>query len=161
MKWKKVLLGIAAVLTTLAGGYQANEMFGAVNGRGNYSERTVLDAVVAGTTSTPFGVADFQFLGWTVTTAATTATIRFACSMSETAPNFSGSRSSTNRWDYVDVTDLQNDNSIDGSVGIAFTNSTTIRQLQMEAVPFRWCVSILSDWTSGTTTVKLLTANNN
>jgi hypothetical protein len=126
----------------------------------NPAERTVMDAVAATTTGSAFNVADFQFIGWTVATDAVSGTLKIACSMQDTEPTFSAATSTSNRWDYVDVTDLATDSSIDGATGLPMTNVSNVRQFAIENSPFRWCTAILSPWTAGTTTVKLLPVTN-
>lgn len=131
-----------------------------LSSRLNTAERSVMSEVAATTTGSAFDVTDFQYLGWTVATTNASGTLKFACSMSDTAPTFSSSASVSNRWAYVDITDSQDDSSTDGNTGLVFTNSSTVRQVLMENVNFKWCTAILSPWTAGTTTVKLLPANN-
>lgn len=158
-KLKNILLGIAAVLVALAGGYKVNDLGGS---RLSTSERTIINAAAATTTGAAIGVTDYQYVAWTVATAnGASGTVRFACSMSDTAPSFSAATSTSNRWDYVDVTDLSTDSSIDGHTGVVMSNTTNVRQFQIETSPFKWCTAILSPWTAGTTTVYLLPANNN
>lgn len=158
MNLKKILIGIAAFLTALAGGYQANELIGA--GRLNYQERFVMNDVVATTTGAAHNVADFRNVGITVGTSAASGTLKFVCSMSETAPVFSTAQSSTNRWDYVEIIDLQDGASIDGDTGLTLANTTDVRQFELNTNNLRWCTAILSPWTAGTTTVMLLPATN-
>ena len=48
------------------------------------------------------------------TASSANFTIKFQGSMSDTAPTFSAAQSNTNRWDYIQVKDYQNNSSIDG-----------------------------------------------
>ena len=157
MNWKKVLMGLAAFLMALAGGYEINNLGG---GRLNYQERSMLDEVAATTTGSAINVADFQNVGVTVAPTAASATLKFACSMSETAPTFTTVQSATNRWDYIQIVDLEDGLSIDGDTGLVFTGTTDVRQFEFDTNNFRWCAAVLSPWAAGTTTVKLLPATN-
>ncbi len=159
MNIKKVLLGLAALITALAGGASANDMLGAGTSRFNNSQRTVISAA-ATTTGSSVGVKDFQFVNWTLATQSASGTVTFACSMADSAPDFSVVKSVTNTWDVVDVIDLEDGASIDGDTGIVLANSTDVRQLQIRDANFRWCTAVLSPWTAGTTTVLALPANN-
>lgn len=159
-KWKTVLLGLAAFLTALAGGAAGSGMLGGINGRGNYQERTMLNAVAATSTGSAFNVADFVHIGTTVSSISASGTLKFACSMSETAPTFSNSQTSTNRYDYVEIVDLQNGSTIDGDTGIVMTNSSDVRQFEINTNNMRWCTAVLSPWTAGTTSVFMLPATN-
>lgn len=160
---KKILWGIVGLVAGIIAGFlgttylPGSESFGAQ--RLSPLERTVMSAAGATTTGSSMNVADYRYIGWTVATAnGVSGTLRFACSMSDAAPTFSAATSTTNRWDYVDVTDLLTDNSIDGATGLVMANVNSVKQVLMENVPFRWCTAILSPWTNGTTTVTMLPA---
>lgn len=155
---KNIVLGFLASLVVLLGGYTAGDKLGA--GRLNYMERTMLDEVVATTVSSAFNVADFVHVGFTVANTGATGTLKFACSMQETAPTFSSTQSVTNRWDYVEIIDLEDGTSIAGDTGIVTTGSTDVRQFELNTNNLRWCSAIWTR-TSGTSTVKLLGAMNN
>ena len=157
--WQKWLLGLGAFLTALAGGTQIDNL-GSQSGRGNYQERVMLNAVEANATSSPFNVADFQHIGVTISASSTSGTVKFGCSMSETAPTVSTTPNLTNRWDYVEIVDLQNGSTIDGDTGIAMVNVTDVRQFEINTNNLRWCAAFMSENTGGTTTVHMLPANN-
>jgi hypothetical protein len=157
---KKILLWVAGILVTLAGGYGVNEL-GA--GRLNYQERTWLNELAATTTASNIvvsNVTDFSHIGVTVASTAASGTLKFACSMQDTAPTFTSTQSATNRWDYVDFTDFQNNTSVDGDTGIVLAGTTDVRQFYITGDNFRWCTAMLTPWTAGTTTVTMLPANN-
>lgn len=158
MNIRKLLLGLAALLTALAGGAGV----GMLSSRSNQAERTVMNAVVATTTGAAFNVADSQDLLWTVSVAnGVTGTLKFACSGQDTAPDFSGTASTSGRFANVDVSDLENLSSIDGTTGLVFVNSTTVRQLYLDnSAGFKWCTAILSPWVTGTTTVTISASTN-
>lgn len=156
-KLQKILLGIAAFFTALAGSYGGSQLGAS---RLNHAERTVMDEVATTTVSSAFNVADFDSLTWTVATTDATGTIKFDCSTSDTAPDFSSAASATNRYDVVDVTDLEDESSIDGDTGISLAGTTDVRQFQMDSANFRWCGATFTR-TSGTSTIKLLGAINN
>lgn len=156
-KWKKILLAVAGFLTVLAGGYEANEMFG---GRTDEKERTLMDQVAATTTATGILVNDFRNIGVTVAATATSGTLKFYCSLADTEPTWSSAQSATNRYDTVEIVDTQNGATIDGDTGIVFTNTTDVRQFEINTNNFRYCTAVLSPWTAGTTTVKFRPVNN-
>lgn len=154
-----IIFGLSFYLTTPSNSPTMPTVRGNSSYRLAQNERTVLNASVTTTAGSSMNVADFNLLGFTVGTQASSGTIKFACSMSDTAPTFSSSQSATNRWTYVDVTDVQDEASIDGLVGLTFVNSTTVRQVVIRNSNYRWCTA-LHTWTAGTTTVKMLTATN-
>lgn len=155
---KKVLLSIAAFIAALAGGYGANELVGTY--RLNLNEVTVMNEVATTTVGTTIGVADQNNIGVTVATTAASGTLKFACSMADNEPTFSTSSSATNRWDYVEMVDLEDGSAIDGDTGLTLANTTDVRQFELNVNSFKWCTANLSSWTAGTTTVKFLRANN-
>ena len=153
------LVGLVVVCAAILGGYKFYKGSN-LGARLNPAERTVMSEVVTSTVGNTMNVADFAFISWTVATDAASGTLKFACSMSDTAPVFSASQSVTNRWDYVDVIDYEDDASIDGDTGLTLANTSDVRQFVMDNVNFRWCTTNLSSWTAGTTTVKLLGTTN-
>lgn len=153
---RKILLSIAALLTALAGGFGVSQLGGS---RLNNAERTVMDEVVTTTVSLAYNVADYDALTWVVAATNATGTIKFNCGTSDTAPDFSSAASASNRYDVVDVTDLEDEASIDGDTGVVLANATEVRQFQMDSANFKWCGATFTR-TSGTSTVKLFNASN-
>lgn len=157
---KKFLIAIAGILTALAGGYSATQIG---SNRLSVAEVALLNASTATSTMSNTvisSVDDFKHATITLSTTAATATVQFACAMSETAPDFSAAKSETNRWDYVDVTDLEDGSSIDGDTGIALTNTTDVRQFELNVDSAKWCTALNTAYTSGTISAHLRRASN-
>lgn len=87
-------------------------------------------------------------------------TVKFQGSISEDAPDFSAVRSASNQWDYVDVVDLEDQSSIDGDTGIAVSGADDHRQVEMNINALRWINAIISGWTVGEVTVKVMLTDN-
>jgi len=159
---KKILYGIAAFLTLLAGGFGANQL----GSRLNPNEIVWMNELAATTTASNIvvsNVVDYKIVGVTVASTATTGTLKVACSRQGSLgvqPTFTSAASATNRWDYVQIVDQENGASTDGDTGIAMTNETSVRQFEIDADLFKWCTVMMSPWTSGTTTVTMLPATN-
>lgn len=165
---KKVIGGILLFLVGITAGFWffSPATHGILKGGGGNSQRSspalryVLTSNVTTTVGNTMNVADYQFIGWTVVTQSASDTLKFACSMADSAPNFAQTASVTNTWGYVNVTDLDTEGSIGGSSGLVFINSSTVRQLQSRNANYRWCTVNESSWTVGTTTVSILPVTN-
>ena len=137
-KWKKILLGLAGILTAIAGGYGVNELGGSSN--------VALSEVQLFATSTnanyvgvPFiNVNDYDVIGITILSDSSSGTVRVACSTQDSEPT-QAATSTSNRWDYVDVVDTQSEASIDGWTGVVLAGGAQIRQLAIRNSMFKWC----------------------
>ena len=69
-------------------------------------------------------------------------------------PDFSASQSVTNRWDYIEIVDLESGSTIDGDVGVASTVDEH-RQFELNVNGLKWINAIISGWTEGEVTVSV------
>lgn len=79
-------------------------------------------------------------------------TIKFAGSMQNEMPDFNTSPSYTNQWDYVQVKDLINQNTIDGSTGLTFS-ANGVKNIEVNTNGLRWVTAIVTSMTSGEASV--------
>ena len=81
-----------------------------------YTDEVVLfDAKATTGTSLSYSVKEYKHLMLTLSSASSANfTIKFQGSMSDTVPDFSAAQSNTNRWDYIEVVDYQNNATING-----------------------------------------------
>jgi len=152
---KKILVAVGVFIAAL-GGYASNDMLGAGV---NTGERTMLNEVIAVTTSSAFLVNDFRNIEITVANTALTGTIKAVCS-AQTDVDFDAVPSATNRYDTVELIDLSDGSSLPGSTGIVASADTSVSQYEVNANNFYYCAVVLQPFTSGTSTVKLRPANN-
>jgi len=87
-------------------------------------------------------------------------TVKFQGSIQEDCPDFSAAQSVTNMWDYIDIIDLEDQSSIDGDTGIAVAGADDYRQLEANINALTWINCILSGWSEGEVTVKILLTDN-
>ncbi len=156
-----ILAGVAIMLSVFlirASTPQASQAVGGAHVQ--QSQRYVLQNVTTTGAGTTLDVGDFHYIGWTVAMQNATGTVKFQCSMADNAPNFAVTSSASNNWDYVSVVDLRSGSTIDGFAGTAFTNSSTVKQLQMRDANFRWCTANLTSMSAGTSTISALPATN-
>ena len=121
--------------------------------------KTILNAVTANGAGSPDKVKDYRHLVIEVITVAFTGTVKFQGSLMEEAPTFGSAQSITNSWDYVQTKDLQNASTIDGDTGIAFSGSTDVRQLEINTNVLTWFDAIVSSYSAGSITVRLVAVN--
>lgn len=89
----------------------------------------------------------FDFIG----TDTAVYTLNIQGSNSEDKPNFENAASLTNRWDYVQVIDLENATTIDGDVGIAVIANEKGRQFEVNTNGITWLCANITAWTTGKT----------
>ncbi len=84
-------------------------------------------------------VADYRHsvLHLTFSTSPT-MTVKVQGSISESAPDFNAAQSITNKWDYIEVIDLQNGSAIDGDTGIACAGTADDRVLEINVNGLTW-----------------------
>jgi hypothetical protein len=96
------------------------------------------------------------------TTGTTTATVKFAVSLSDTCPDFGAAQSATNVYDYIDLTPLNNQASpIVGGTGIAISAATLYKLYQVDTNFVKWICPVVSGYSAGAVTVEINGANDN
>ena len=78
-----------------------------------------------------------------------TVTLKFQGSVSESAPDFNASQSTTNLWDYVDVIDMEDGTSIDGDTGVACAGAADNRHFEVNIDGLNWLTAAFSSWSDG------------
>jgi len=95
-------------------------------------------------------VENFRHVALTLASASNANfTIKFQISNSKDAPDFSSARSATNRWEYVNVKDLQNNTGIDGDTGIAFAGTDDVRMVEVNTNGQRWICATITALSAG------------
>ena len=123
-------------------------------------EYTMLTASSDYTTSTPVLVNDFPNVDITMAAVSASGTLQFIGS-NQVDVDFDAAASATNRYDFIEVIDLENGNAIDGDTGIPLANTTDDRQYEANTNIFRYIGALLTNYTgTGTTTLYLKPANN-
>lgn len=124
-------------------------------------EKKILNAVSATWSSSAYYIADYQHIMATVSSSwSATFTVKFQWSFSDEAPDFSAAQSSTNKWDYIQVKDYQNNSSIDGDTWISFTGTDDVRMVELNTNGIKWVAATITARTGGTITVWLTAFNN-
>lgn len=125
-------------------------------------EQFIFSAVTATGTGTAFYVPDFMHLFFILSSASSANfTIKFQGSYSDSAPDFSSAQSNTNRWDYVQVRDMQNNSAIDGDTGVAFAGTDDVRQFECNVNGLKWICATITARSAGAISLRLQAFSNN
>lgn len=117
-------------------------------------EFTIFSAKATTGSGLIFQVEDFQHVLLALSSASSANfTIKFQASNSDTAPNFASAQSVTNRWDYVQVKDLQNNSAINGDTGVAFAGTDDVRLFEVNTNGQKWFCATITALSVGTVTL--------
>jgi len=121
----------------------------------NYTqEQIILSAKEAIGIGTPLNVGDFQHVVMTLSSASSANfTVKFQTSNSDTCPDFSAGQTVTNRWDYVQVKDYQNNSAIDGDTGITFAGTDDVRIVEANTNGIKWICAVITAISVGAVTL--------
>jgi hypothetical protein len=127
----------------------------------------ILDGVSANGVGASADVREYRHIVFQVsTTASATATIKFQCSLSNVAPDFSAAQSTDNHWDYLGVYDLQDasagDQPVPGATGVEFSSVSVVdscRNFLANADYLAWVNVEVSGYSAGDITVNAIAAN--
>lgn len=98
-------------------------------------------------------VESFQHVILTIAGGNTSVlTVKIKASMSDAKPDFSAAQSETNRWDYVQLKDLQDNSTINGDSGVALA-ANDVRQFEVNTNGIRFICPDVSAYTSGRVSV--------
>jgi hypothetical protein len=100
----------------------------------------------------------FEHISLNVNTAnSANLTMKFQGSDSEDAPDFNAAQSATNKWDYINVVDLQSSSTITGDTGLSPAGVDDNRKFELNVNGMRWITAVITSFTAGTAdvTVKL------
>jgi hypothetical protein len=80
-------------------------------------------------------------------------------SVQESAPTFSSARSDTNHWEYIYVTDLQSGSNVAGDTGFTFA-AADYRLLKLGPVALKWVNVVITEFDTGSPSIKVFKSNN-
>ena len=132
---------------------RAPEQLGGVGSLAKF--HTFVNGTAATTTGTAVRVSDYNSLVISLVTDTATNTVKCAGSIQSNPPTFEATRSATNMWGYVSLTDLQTGTAIDGAAGISATGTSLFKQYKVnvsENLTYLDCSVV--NWTTGTTTIR-------
>lgn len=117
-------------------------------------------AIFSNQATTATGIAplveNFRHVQMTLSSASSANfTIKFQISNSVVAPDFSAARTTTNRWEYVSVKDLQSSTGIDGDTGVAFAGTDDVRMFEINTNGQRWVCATITAIAAGTVSLHM------
>lgn len=138
-----------SVLTvgSVSGAFTADEAItGALSGAAKYES-------ISSLTGNILQVEDWKFILFTLSSSDTgDFTIKFQGSMSDDAPDFSAGRSVTNRWEYIQVKDMQSGSAVDGDTGVTWTADDVVRYETIFS-GYKWVTATLTTYNAGLITL--------
>jgi len=128
----------------------------------NYlSEVAIFSAKATTGTALAYLIKDWQHIMLCLSSqTSANFTIKFQGSFSETAPDFSAAQSATNRWDYIQVKDYQNNAAIDGDTGIAFAGTDDVRLFELNTNGLKYVCATITARSAGSVNLHLSGFNN-
>jgi len=128
----------------------------------NYlKEISLFTAKDATGTSLVYPVSDWQHIMFCLSSqTSANFTIKFQGSFSDTAPTFSSAQSATNRWDYIQVKDYQNNSAIDGDTGVAFAGTDDVRMFELNTNGLKYIAATITARSAGSVNLHLSGFNN-
>lgn len=166
--WKKIIVCVVVVVVFFVGFYVGGHINMGIFGGGGPASRTMGDsvAILSATSTNGAGtvmiVDDWQHIVCAMDTLRTSSyTLKFAGSISDGAPIFNNAAASTNQWDYIEVVDLQDGNTVDGDTGLTYANQEDHRMFEVNTDLLKWVNVILSSVTQPTTTTLICKGANN
>tara|TARA_Y100000310_G_scaffold121659_1_gene120403 strand:+ start:1119 stop:1499 length:381 start_codon:yes stop_codon:yes gene_type:complete len=98
------------------------------------------------------------------TTGSANMTIKFQGAIigrdGEAAPDFGSAQSTTNRWDYIQVVDLQSGSQIDGDTGLVLSGTDDHRVLEFNTNHLDYVSVQVSAYSAGTLVADITLSNN-
>ena len=80
--------------------------------------------------------------------------LKFAGAIAETPPNFGGTITVTNVYDFLDAVDLEDHASIDGDTGITTAGADDTRMFQINVDGLKWFTALHTEGTAGELTLE-------
>lgn len=94
------------------------------------------------------------------TASSANCTLKFAGSISATAPDFAAAQSVSNSYDFVLIKDLEDSASIDGDTGVVLAGTDDHRLFEVNINALRYLTARLTAISAGAVTVKVRLYNN-
>jgi len=124
--------------------------------RGVSDTITVMTAKVAAGAGNKILVEDFRHITASIDLAdSPNMTIKCVGSIANDAPDFEAAQSASNPYDFLQLIDLQDGNSIDGDTGITVAGSADNRTVNVNTDGLKWISFRITTRSAGNATVKV------
>lgn len=106
------------------------------------------------TANSPFCAIDRQHVVLTLASSGSANfTIKIKGSTQDTPPDFSVAATVTNRWEHMQLKDLQDGSTITGSTGISFAGADAVRMLEVNINRVKWISATITARSAGAITL--------
>lgn len=122
----------------------------------------ILNAAAANGAGSAIDISNYSHVVLQLATSGSAAaTIKLAVSMSLLKPDFSASPSTTNIYDFIEITPLNNQATpLPGSTGIVLTGTDVKKLYEVDASYIKWICPIVSGYSAGALNLEIDAANN-
>lgn len=130
----------------------------------HYPSTQFLNAKAATGASNAIFARDFRNAVVAVTAPLNASfTIKFAGAIGDTAPDFTSAQSETNRYDFIEVVDLQDGTAIDGDTGVTINNTgvdVNNRIFEINTNALDWVAILVTSYTDGSVSAAITLTDN-
>jgi hypothetical protein len=118
--------------------------------------KVIFDAASADGAGEVLNVEDFKHIVLEFASeSSANLVVNFKGAVSDSAPSdFTASQSPSNLWDYIQVKDLDDGSSVDGSTGITLSGTDDVRLLEVNTNLLKWFTAEISSYSAGNITIK-------
>lgn len=125
------------------------------------SESFLFTGAVATGSTVPMLVMDFMNVVATLSSSGSANfTIKFQWSTQDSAPDFATAQSPTNKRDYIQVKDYQNNSSIDGDTWISFAGTDDVRIVEWNTNWLKWIWATITARVAGAINLSIVWFDN-
>jgi hypothetical protein len=128
--------------------------------RNSTKEQYIFDEAEAASTGAILQAEDWKFVLLTLSSSDTgDFTVKFQGSMSDDAPNFGAARSVSNRWEYIQVKDMQSGSTVDGDTGVTWA-ADDVTRYETVFSGYKWVCATITAYATGKVTLTAKMSDN-
>ena len=121
--------------------------------RNTTNEQYILKTKGEAATGVVLQIEDWKYVLFTLSSSGNADfVINFQGSMSDTCPNFATARSVSNRWEYIQVKDMQSGSAIDGDTGVTWSADDVVR-FETIFSGYKWITATITTYNAGLITL--------
>ncbi len=115
---------------------------------------TILDAKAATGVGNPIMVGDYEnIIIYIATASSANLTVNCQGSIADESPTWGDAASVSNKWDYVEMKNLQSGEAVDGDTGVAFTGTDGVEQYILNTSGLEWVNFVVTARSAGSVSV--------
>jgi hypothetical protein len=119
-----------------------------------------MDAKAATGIGTPLYVKDFRHIVVTINSAGSAnLTVKAVGAISEAFPDFTAAQSPTNRYDFINMRDYEDNSKVDGDDGLVLSGTDDQRMFELNTNGLTWINFRITARVAGNVTIKAVAFN--